>query len=126
MSESELLPCPFCKEKGFDRIGLKIHFQAGYCDVFNSTECPAKTAAAASARATAIEECLAAAKRFVPMLGGESTAFVLGQSNASNGIVHAIAALSPQRAAGSEARRPVETTFDDDDMDDPAYREPAR
>jgi hypothetical protein len=29
--------CPFCKEKDFDLIGLKYHFEMGYCTVYNDT-----------------------------------------------------------------------------------------
>jgi hypothetical protein len=31
------LTCPFCNETAFDAIGLKQHFQRGWCDVFNET-----------------------------------------------------------------------------------------
>lgn len=37
MSESELT-CPFCMEDDFDKIGLKKHLLAGYCDAFNLVE----------------------------------------------------------------------------------------
>ena len=30
--------CPFCGEKDFDLIGLKIHFNRGWCQVFEQTE----------------------------------------------------------------------------------------
>jgi len=30
--------CPFCKDTGYDRAGLKYHFIMGYCDVYNNTE----------------------------------------------------------------------------------------
>ena len=26
--------CPFCGEKDFDLIGLKIHYERGYCDEY--------------------------------------------------------------------------------------------
>lgn len=32
------LNCPFCEQPGFDKIGLKYHFEMGYCDVYNETE----------------------------------------------------------------------------------------
>ena len=32
-----MVQCPFCKEDDFDLEGLKLHYQAGYCDVFNAT-----------------------------------------------------------------------------------------
>ena len=33
--------CPFCGEKDFDRLGLKIHFIRGYCDEYEKlTEFP--------------------------------------------------------------------------------------
>lgn len=32
--------CPFCKEKGYDLIGLKYHLLQGYCKVFNSVITP--------------------------------------------------------------------------------------
>lgn len=28
------ITCPFCKENDFDLIGLKYHFQRGYCATF--------------------------------------------------------------------------------------------
>jgi len=34
---SEDVTCPFCKEKGFDLIGLKYHFEMGYCKPYNDT-----------------------------------------------------------------------------------------
>jgi hypothetical protein len=30
--------CPFCGEKDFDLVGLKIHIVMGWCDVYNLTE----------------------------------------------------------------------------------------
>jgi len=33
----EYTECPFCHEKDFDLIGLKYHFEMGYCDVYNNT-----------------------------------------------------------------------------------------
>lgn len=30
--------CPFCGESGFDLIGLKNHFDRGWCEVFENTE----------------------------------------------------------------------------------------
>jgi hypothetical protein len=32
------LSCPFCGEGDFDKIGLKIHFVNGWCDIFNDTD----------------------------------------------------------------------------------------
>lgn len=29
--------CPFCDEKDFDLIGLKMHFLRGWCDKYNET-----------------------------------------------------------------------------------------
>ena len=29
--------CPFCKESEFDLIGLKMHFEKGWCEIYNST-----------------------------------------------------------------------------------------
>ena len=29
--------CPFCREDGFDLIGLKIHLRCGYCAKYNET-----------------------------------------------------------------------------------------
>jgi len=29
--------CPFCKETGFDLIGLKIHYIRFWCDEYNKT-----------------------------------------------------------------------------------------
>jgi hypothetical protein len=31
------IKCPFCGEIDFDLVGLKHHFEMGYCDVYNST-----------------------------------------------------------------------------------------
>lgn len=33
----DLVECPFCRDSGFDLIGLKSHFECGYCDVYEST-----------------------------------------------------------------------------------------
>ena len=33
----EHLICPFCKMNDFDRIGLKLHYERGYCDDYNDT-----------------------------------------------------------------------------------------
>lgn len=33
-----LVACPFCDDTGFDMVGLKHHFIAGYCDKFNETK----------------------------------------------------------------------------------------
>ena len=33
MAETEGVICPFCKEDGFDKPGLKYHLQK-YCDVY--------------------------------------------------------------------------------------------
>ena len=30
--------CPFCKELGFDLVGLKSHLTHGDCEVFNNLE----------------------------------------------------------------------------------------
>jgi len=35
--DSECIQCPFCMEKGFDKVGLKIHLQ-NYCDEFDKIE----------------------------------------------------------------------------------------
>lgn len=34
----EIAQCPFCKETDFDLVGLKHHFDNGYCDVFNAVD----------------------------------------------------------------------------------------
>ena len=34
----EYIECPFCGEKDFDLIGLKIHLLRGWCDVFEVTD----------------------------------------------------------------------------------------
>lgn len=31
----EVVECPFCHETNFDLIGLKLHFERGWCDVYN-------------------------------------------------------------------------------------------
>ena len=36
MSDYEELACPFCKEEGFDTMGLKSHLEKGYCEKYNS------------------------------------------------------------------------------------------
>jgi len=33
----ELIQCPFCHEKDFDLIGLKIHLKHDWCEVYNNT-----------------------------------------------------------------------------------------
>lgn len=38
IKETPQVLCPFCKEFGFDLIGLKSHLLNGDCDVFNNTE----------------------------------------------------------------------------------------
>jgi hypothetical protein len=35
---TEYTQCPFCKEKDFDLIGLKHHFEKGHCEVYNETD----------------------------------------------------------------------------------------
>jgi hypothetical protein len=30
--------CPFCKEEDFDLVGLKHHFDMGYCDKFKTIQ----------------------------------------------------------------------------------------
>ena len=37
-SYTEVLSCPFCKEHDFDLIGLQMHLQNGWCDVFGKVE----------------------------------------------------------------------------------------
>ena len=37
LMESNMVQCPFCGEKDFDLEGLKLHYQAGWCDTFNTT-----------------------------------------------------------------------------------------
>lgn len=37
MSDADLT-CPFCKETGFDRIGLYGHFERGWCEEFPKIE----------------------------------------------------------------------------------------
>jgi len=32
------IQCPFCRETEFDLIGLKGHFEKGYCEVYEKTE----------------------------------------------------------------------------------------
>jgi len=34
---NDYINCPFCNEPGFDFIGLKDHFEAGFCSVYNDT-----------------------------------------------------------------------------------------
>ena len=34
----EALTCPFCKETDFDAIGLKMHFERGWCEEYNNIE----------------------------------------------------------------------------------------
>ncbi len=31
----DLISCPFCGEKDFDLIGLKIHIYTGYCEKYD-------------------------------------------------------------------------------------------
>lgn len=37
-SEPTYITCPFCGGEDYDLIGLKIHFQNGWCDEFNDLE----------------------------------------------------------------------------------------
>lgn len=37
MSSEPDVICPFCKEGGFDLMGLKHHFNSGYCAKYNDT-----------------------------------------------------------------------------------------
>lgn len=32
----EIISCPFCKSTNYDMVGLKQHFEKGYCDVYNT------------------------------------------------------------------------------------------
>ena len=34
----KLIKCPFCGEEDFDKEGLKIHFQNGWCEKYNKIE----------------------------------------------------------------------------------------
>jgi len=34
---SQDVDCPFCKDIGFDLVGLKNHLNRGHCDKFNDT-----------------------------------------------------------------------------------------
>lgn len=36
--EPTYFTCPFCGGKDYDLIGLKIHYQNGWCDEFNELE----------------------------------------------------------------------------------------
>lgn len=50
---SDTMICPFCKDDGFDKIGLKHHLTAGHCDDFNAIAFAVnKSDAAASTRLT--------------------------------------------------------------------------
>ncbi len=42
---TEYLICPFCKEDGFDLVGLKTHLWCNHCDIFNKTEVDTNTMA---------------------------------------------------------------------------------
>jgi hypothetical protein len=33
-----LAPCPWCKDKDFDEVGLKLHVINGHCDAFNALD----------------------------------------------------------------------------------------
>lgn len=37
MNDEELIPCPFCEETDFDKIGLKHHLLR-WCEEFKNTE----------------------------------------------------------------------------------------
>ena len=37
MADNQVI-CPFCGEKGFDLIGLKTHFERGWCHEFTATK----------------------------------------------------------------------------------------
>lgn len=34
VSVFKIVSCPFCDEEDFDLIGLKEHFEKGYCDIY--------------------------------------------------------------------------------------------
>ena len=36
MSDENII-CPFCKDDGFDLVGLKHHLNIGWCEVYNNT-----------------------------------------------------------------------------------------
>jgi len=36
VKETTDLICPFCEETGFDKMGLKNHFEHGDCDKYNN------------------------------------------------------------------------------------------
>ena len=38
ISVSTDVSCPFCKEEGFDLIGLKSHLEHGDCEIYNETK----------------------------------------------------------------------------------------
>ena len=40
VDNTEYFICPFCKEEDYDLIGLKCHFERGYCEEYNQTEEP--------------------------------------------------------------------------------------
>lgn len=35
---NEDIICPFCGEKGFDKIGLKLHIERSRCDDYNNID----------------------------------------------------------------------------------------
>ena len=43
MSDTEIVRCPFCEEKDFNKVGLKIHLQEGHCKVYDSVKKEEKT-----------------------------------------------------------------------------------
>jgi hypothetical protein len=40
VQSNELLRCPFCGEKGFDKIGLKGHLEHMDCEIYNDLRVP--------------------------------------------------------------------------------------
>ena len=37
-SKDAPLSCPFCLEQGYDKKGLKMHLELGFCEVWNAVK----------------------------------------------------------------------------------------
>lgn len=54
----DLIECPFCKDSGFDLIGLKAHFENGFCDEYEHIITPMEERRRRLKESQAIREAL--------------------------------------------------------------------
>jgi DnaJ-class molecular chaperone len=84
-----MVKCPFCGEDDFDLIGLKGHFDAGDCDVFNSTKVPfrmysrknAQQEAAVDLQTATNTQSAGEAPQICPTCKGSGEEFITGPHN---------------------------------------------